>query len=52
MIKEINTETEYEAALERIDVLFDAVPETPEATELQHLVKIVQQYEAIHHPII
>jgi HTH-type transcriptional regulator/antitoxin HigA len=50
-IKPIKTETDYDAALERIDMLMDAEMDTPEGDELDVLVTLVEAYEGKHHPI-
>lgn len=49
--KVIENDAEYEAALERIDQIFDAIPGTDEARELKLLVILVKEYEAENHPI-
>jgi HTH-type transcriptional regulator / antitoxin HigA len=51
MNKLIETEAEYEAALTRIDHIFDATPGTPEEKELKLLVLLVRHYEAGKHPV-
>ncbi len=51
IVKLIETDAEYEAALARIDALFDAPKNTPEGWELELLVVLVNHYEAIHYPI-
>lgn len=50
-IKPVKTEADYEAALERIDVLMDAAAGTPEADELEVLATLVELYEESHYPI-
>jgi HTH-type transcriptional regulator / antitoxin HigA len=50
-IKPVKTEADYEAALERIDVLMDAAAGTPEADELEVLAALVELYEETHYPI-
>jgi len=50
-LKLIKTEADHEAALERIDQLFDAVPGTPEGDELDLLVHLVEAFEEREHPI-
>lgn len=50
-IKPIKTETDYEAALERISTLMDAASNTPEADELDVLTTLVEVYEEQHYPI-
>lgn len=47
----IETEDEYKAALERLDVIFDADLGSAEGAELNALVDAIMAYEAIHHPI-
>lgn len=49
--KVIKNETEYEAALERIDELMDAEPGTEEFDELELLAMLVDTYENEVHPI-
>ncbi len=50
-IRPIRTEDDYEAALDRIEQLFDASPGTPEVDELEILAILVEAYEEQHHPI-
>ena len=50
----IRTESDYEAALARIDVLMDAVSagaNGDDGAELDALVTLVERYEDIHYPI-
>jgi HTH-type transcriptional regulator/antitoxin HigA len=47
----IKTENEYEAALDRIDEIFNAAPESDEARELELLMLLVKTYEDEHCPI-
>ncbi|MCK9257180.1 MAG: DNA-binding protein [Sulfurospirillaceae bacterium] len=49
MIKPIRNETDYEAALKRVDELMNAAPNTPEMDELEVLVTLVQSYEDKHY---
>jgi HTH-type transcriptional regulator/antitoxin HigA len=49
--KIIKNETDYEAALGRIDELMDADPGTAEGDELELLVTLVEMYESKAHPI-
>ena len=51
-IKPIRTETEYQTALQEIDRLFDALPNTPEEDRLEVLTILVEAYEAEHYPIL
>jgi len=47
----VKTETDYEAALERINALMDAKRNTPEGDELEVLALLVSTYEDSHYPI-
>ena len=49
--KVIKNDREYEAALERIEELMDAVPDTPEGDELELLSTLVELYEEKRYPI-
>ena len=49
--RSIRTEEEYEAALARIDVIFDAEKGTAEGEELDELADLVESYEDKHYPI-
>lgn len=49
--KIIKNETDYEAALCRIDALMDTDPDTPEGDELELLVTLVELYEKKAYPI-
>jgi HTH-type transcriptional regulator/antitoxin HigA len=48
-IKPIKTEADYQAALEEIEGLFDAAPDTPEGDRLEVLVTLVDAYEEKHY---
>lgn len=50
-IKPIKTEEDYNAALERLEFIFDAVPGTPESDELEILGILIEQFEKEHYPI-
>jgi HTH-type transcriptional regulator/antitoxin HigA len=50
-LKPIRPEADYEAALEEIDRLMDAEPDTPKGDRLDILATLVEAYEARHHPI-
>jgi HTH-type transcriptional regulator / antitoxin HigA len=50
-IKPIRTETDYEAALARIEEIFDAEPDTPDGEELEILAALVEVYEKKHFPV-
>lgn len=47
----IKTEAQYEAALARIENIFDAKPGTPKGDELELLLLLVENYEASAYPI-
>ena len=47
----ISTEEEYEAALARIDEIFDAEMGSSEDEELDELADLVESYEDKHYPI-
>jgi len=49
--KLIKNENDYEAALARIEEIFDARPDTPEGDELDLLVTLVEMYESIRFPV-
>ena len=58
--KLINTETDYDAALERVTELMDDLsapdgqiddPKHPSRIELDALVAAIEAYESVHHPI-
>ena len=50
-IKPIKTEADYQAALHRLDELFDAPEGTPESDEADVLAVMVDDYENKHYPI-
>lgn len=50
-IRPIRTETDYQKALQEIERLFDAAPNTPESDRLDILTTLVEAYEAEHFPI-
>ncbi len=47
-LKPVRTEADYAAALDRIDELMDALPDSPEGEELDTLADMVEMYEARH----
>jgi len=51
LTKMIRSAEEHEAAMSRIDEIFDAPVGTPEGDELDLLVKQVEAYEAERYPI-
>ena len=50
-IKPIRTEQDYNEALERLEVLFDAIKGSQESDELELLGILIDQYENEHFPI-
>ena len=50
-IKPIRNEADYDAALEAIDGLMGAAPETPDGAALEVLVTLVEAYEAERWPM-
>ncbi len=50
-IKPIRTETDYQQALERLEVLFDAKIGTLESDEADVLGLLIDEYEKKHYPI-
>lgn len=50
-IKLIKTENDYNQALKRLEVVFDAKKGTPEGDELELLSILIEQYENTHFPI-
>ncbi len=47
------TESEYEAALRAVRGYFEQEPEpgTPEGDRFEHLITLIEAYEAIHFPL-
>lgn len=50
-IKPIKTERDYDAALERLNEIFDAPLNSPEGEELEVLAVLIEAYEAKHYLI-
>ena len=50
-VKVIKSEKEYDQALKRLDVVFDAPPDTPEGDEAELLVILIEKYEDENYPI-
>ncbi|MCL4256962.1 MAG: hypothetical protein KJZ53_00375 [Anaerolineales bacterium] len=50
-IQSIRTEQEYKAALEAINLIFDASLGSPEGNYLELLAKLIEEYEDEHYPI-
>ena len=51
LAKVIKNDREHEAALERIEAIMDAAPNTPEGDELELLTTLVESYEGKQSPI-
>lgn len=49
--KILKTKTDYEKALNRIDVIFDAEPNTAKGDEFELLSLLIDNYEEAHYPI-
>lgn len=50
-LKPIKTEQDYFEALERLEIIFDAIPGTNEGDELEILGILLEEYENKHFPI-
>jgi HTH-type transcriptional regulator/antitoxin HigA len=50
-IKPIKTEKDYQEALDRLEVIFDAKKGSPEGDELEILGLLIEKYESMHFPI-
>ncbi|MDR1462963.1 MAG: hypothetical protein LBI68_07505 [Azoarcus sp.] len=50
-IKPIHTEDDYNAAMARVNDLWEAVPGTPEGDELEVLAVLIGSYESNQAPI-
>lgn len=50
-IKPIKSEQDYEKALERLETIFDAAPNTNEGDEAEVLSMLIENYENQHYPI-
>jgi len=50
-IKPIKTEKDYDKALERLDVIFDASPNSKEGDEAEILSLLIENYENQYYPI-
>lgn len=51
MLKPIKSEIDYDEALARLEVIFDAPPESKEGDEAEILSLLVENYENQHYPI-
>jgi HTH-type transcriptional regulator / antitoxin HigA len=50
-IKPIKTKKDYLAAMNRLEVIFDAKPGSPDGDELEVLGILIDKYEQEHYPI-
>jgi len=50
-IKPIKTDADYRAALEEVETLMSAEPNTPEGEKLDVLVTLIEAYEHKHFPL-
>ena len=50
-IKMIKNENDYQKALERLEVIFDAPIDSPEGDEAEILSILIEKYEDEHYPI-
>ena len=51
-IKPIKTRADYEAALEEIDQLWGADPDSPQGDKLHVLITLIEAYEEQHHAVL
>ena len=51
IIKPIRNDDELKAAFQRLEVVFQAEPDTPEADEMEVLVTLIEAYENKHYAI-
>ncbi len=51
IIKVLKTEAEYEAAMNRLEMIFHAPVDTPEGDEAELLTLLIEQYENQNYPI-
>ncbi len=50
-IHPIKTEIDYNKSLERLEVIFDALPDSKEGDEAEVLAMLIDNYENKHYPI-
>ncbi len=50
-IKPIKTEKDYDSALNRLEVIFDALPDSKEGDEAEILSLLIENYENEYYPI-
>lgn len=47
----ITNEQEHAAALDRIELILEAEPGTPEGDNFDELVQLIEEYEDVHYPM-
>lgn len=50
-IRPIRNEEDYQEAVERLEVIFDSDPDTPDGQEAEILSLLIERYEEEHFPI-
>ncbi|MDM1514792.1 helix-turn-helix domain-containing protein [Myroides odoratimimus] len=50
-LKPIKSEQDYEAALERLELIFDVLPGSEDSDELEILGMLIEKYEKEHFPM-
>jgi HTH-type transcriptional regulator/antitoxin HigA len=50
-VRPIKTKKDYQNALDRLEVIFDAKPNSPQGDELEVLGILIDKYEKEHYPI-
>jgi HTH-type transcriptional regulator/antitoxin HigA len=50
-LKVIKTEEDYNQAIKRLEIIFDALPDTPEGDEAELLAILIEKYEEENYPI-
>ena len=50
-VKPIRTEQDYQDALNRLELIFDTIPDTKEGDEAEILSLLIENYENEHYPI-
>ncbi|MBS1732223.1 MAG: helix-turn-helix domain-containing protein [Bacteroidetes bacterium] len=50
-LKLLKTKKDYQSALNRLEIIFDSKPGTPQGDELEMLGFLIEKYEQDHYPI-
>ena len=50
-LKLLKTKKDYQSALKRLEIIFDAKPGTSQSNELEVLAILIEKYEDEHYPI-